>query len=338
LVSVAYVHPFVSAGRLRGEVIRAITFHIEIGLTTFIVLIFVLGFFMSLGSAAVYRHIPIYYPKNIGAVGGLVGMIGGLGGFLLPIGFGLLSDLTGLWTSCFMLLFVFVSIALLWMHTAIRRMERGVAEPMLRRLPELPEMEEIHEPKHIGVLGPHLIEDWRPEDQTFWAKTGRAIARRNLWLSIPALLLSFAVWMVWSVVVAKLPAVGFKFTTDQLFWLAALPGLSGATLRIFYSFMPPIFGGRLWTTLATWSLMLPAVGIGIVVRNPDTPYFIFLGGARVWPGGNFGLMANTFLLPRAEKGNALAQRRAVIGRQRRDRHPRDYRRGVGWFGGELQLQ
>ena len=52
-------------------------------------------------------------------------------------------------------------------------------------------------------------------------------------------------------VVAKLPAIGFKYTTDQLFWLAALPGLSGATLRIFYSFMVPIFGGRLWTTLST---------------------------------------------------------------------------------------
>jgi MFS transporter, NNP family, nitrate/nitrite transporter len=80
---------------------------------------------------------------------------------------------------------------------------------------------------------------------------GRAIARRNLWISIPALLLSFAVWMVWSVVVARLPAIGFDFTPDQLFWLAALPGCRGATLRIFYSFMVPIFGGRLWTTLST---------------------------------------------------------------------------------------
>ena len=82
---------------------------------------------------------------------------------------------------------------------------------------------------------------------------GRAIARRNLWISVPCLLLSFAVWMVWSVVVAKLPSIGFAYSTDQLFWLAALPGLSGATLRIFYSFMVPVFGGRLWTTLTTWS-------------------------------------------------------------------------------------
>ena len=287
-----------------------VAFHLEIGLTAFIVLIFVLGFFMSLGKAAVYKHIPVYYTNNVGAVGGLVGMIGGLGGFVLPIAFGALNDLTGIWTSCFMLLFVLSVVALVWMHVAIRRMERGVVEPQLRKLPELPEMQEIHRPRHVGVLGPHLIQDWRPEDATFWNKTGRAIARRNLWLSIPALLLSFAVWMVWSVVVAKLPAVGFKFTTDQLFWLAALPGLSGATLRIFYSFMPPIFGGRLWTTLATWSLMIPAVGIGLAVQSPNTPYFLFLGLALLcgFGGGNFASsMANiSFFFPRAEKGNALA--------------------------------
>ncbi|HXF86971.1 MAG TPA: MFS transporter [Xanthobacteraceae bacterium] len=287
-----------------------ITFHFEVTLPAFIVIVFVLGFFMSLGKAAVYKHIPVYYPNNVGAVGGLVGMIGGLGGFVLPIVFGLLLDLTGLWTSSFMLLFVLVTTALLWMHIAIRQMEREVAEPELRKLPQLPEMQPIHEPKHVGVLGPHLIEDWRPEDPVLWKERGRAIARRNLWISIPALLLSFAVWMVWSVVVAKLPAVGFKFTTDQLFWLAALPGLSGATLRIFYSFMPAIFGGRLWTTVSTWSLMIPAVGIGLAVQNPDTPYFIFLGLALLcgFGGGNFASsMANiSFFFPKAEKGHALA--------------------------------
>ena len=67
---------------------------------------------MSLGKAAVYKHIPAYYPGNVGAVGGLVGMIGGLGGFVLPIAFGALNDLTGLWSSCFMLLFVLVGACL----------------------------------------------------------------------------------------------------------------------------------------------------------------------------------------------------------------------------------
>jgi NNP family nitrate/nitrite transporter-like MFS transporter len=287
------------------------TFTLETGLVAFTVLVFVLGFFMSLGKAAVYKHIPVYYPKHVGAVGGVVGLVGGLGGFILPVAFGALNDLTGIWTSCFMLLFVIVGIALVWMHVAIRAMERAALGRDLTALPELPEMQELHEPKHVGALGgKHRLEDWRPEDKAFWDSTGRRIARRNLMISIPALLLSFAVWMVWSVVVAKLPAIGFSYTTDQLFWLAALPGLSGATLRIFYSFMVPVFGGRLWTTLATWSLVFPAVGIGMAVQNPATPYWLFLLLALLcgFGGGNFASsMANiSFFFPKAEKGNALA--------------------------------
>ena len=95
-------------------------------------MIFVLGFFMSLGKAAVYKHIPTYYPNNVGAVGGLVGMIGGLGGFVLPIAFGFLNDVTGLWQSCFMLLFVLVLVSLAWMHVAVRRMERRASRPASR--------------------------------------------------------------------------------------------------------------------------------------------------------------------------------------------------------------
>jgi len=287
-----------------------IHFHMATGVVTFTCLIFVLGFFMSLGKAAVYKHIPVYYPKNVGSVGGLVGMIGGLGGFVLPIAFGALNDLTGIWTSCFMLLFLIAGVSLVWMHLAIQRMEREALATGLRKLPEFPEMQPIHEEKHIGAMGPRVLAEWKPEDPVFWAEKGRAIARRNLWISIPALLLAFAVWMVWSVVVAKLPAVGFKFSTDQLFWLAAMPGLSGATLRIFYSFMPPIFGGRLWTSIATWSLMVPAVGIGLAVQSTDTPYIIFLSLALLcgFGGGNFASsMANiSFFFPKAEKGNALA--------------------------------
>jgi len=287
-----------------------IRFTLKTGVTGFVVLVFVLGFFMSLGKAAVYKHIPVYYPKHVGAVGGIVGLVGGLGGFLLPIAFGAMNDLVGVWQSCFALLFVVVVVSHVWMHVSIRAMERGVAEKELRKLPELPEMQPIHKPEHEGVLGSHLLEDWRPEEPEFWEKTGRRIARRNLWLSIPSLLLSFAIWMVWSVVVAKLPAVGFKFTTDQLFWLAALPALSGATLRIFYSFVVPIFGGRFWTTLATWSLMIPALGIGFAVQNPDTPYWILLALALLcgFGGGNFASsMSNiSFFYPKAEKGHALA--------------------------------
>ncbi|MBK6289438.1 MAG: MFS transporter [Gammaproteobacteria bacterium] len=288
-----------------------ISFTLEMGLPAFIVLIFVLGFFMSLGKAAVYKHIPVYFPKNVGAVGGLVGMIGGLGGFLLPIAFGALNDLTGVWSSSFMLLFLIVAVSTVWMHVSVRSMERAATGTALEDLPAFPELQDIHvqaQPEHRAPS--HVLSDWRPEDPAFWQASGRSIARRNLLISIPALLLSFAVWMVWSAIVAKLPLIGFAYTTDQLFWLAALPGVSGATLRIFYSFTIPIFGGRMWTTLATWSLLIPALGIGYAVRDPGTPYAVFLGLALACGlgGGNFASsMSNiSFFYPKAEKGHVLA--------------------------------
>lgn len=101
-----------------------IRFTLAMNLPLFVLLIFTLGFFMSLGKAAVYKHIPVYYPMHVGAVGGVVGMIGGLGGFILPLTFGVLSDVTGIWQSCFMLMFVIVAAALAWMHYAIRSAER----------------------------------------------------------------------------------------------------------------------------------------------------------------------------------------------------------------------
>lgn len=158
--------------------------------------------------------------------------------------------------------------------------------------------------------GRHVITDWRPEDPEFWRGGGKQVAAKNLWLSVPNLLLAFSVWMVWSMVVAKLKLIGFAFTTEQLFWLTALPALSGATLRIFYSFLVPILGGRLWTALSTLSLLVPAIGIGLAVQNPQTPYWVFaaLALACGLGGGNFASsMSNiSFFFPKAEKGNALA--------------------------------
>ncbi|MBD8526287.1 MFS transporter [Pseudomarimonas arenosa] len=116
-----------------------IAFTLAIGVIPFTVLVFVLGFFMSLGKAAVYKHIPVYYPDHVGSVGGIVGLIGGLGGFVLPIAFGAMNDLIGVWTSCFMLLFVLVAAALAWMHFAIRRMERA-RFPQIKGETDLPEI------------------------------------------------------------------------------------------------------------------------------------------------------------------------------------------------------
>ena len=200
-----------------------------------------------------------------------------------------------------------VAIALTWMHLSVRAMERP---PRARHSTRCPNCRRCRASTSRTHGAAPRLDEWDPEDAAFWARRGRRIARRNLWISIPALLLAFSVWMVWSVVVARLPAIGFDFTPGQLFWLAALPGLSGATLRIFYSFMVPIFGGRLWTTLSTASLLLPAMGIGYAVQNPETPYLIFLVLALLCGlgGGNFASsMANIgFFYPKAEKGNALA--------------------------------
>ncbi|ERL49220.1 MFS transporter [Halomonas huangheensis] len=277
-----------------------VSFSFTIPLAGFIVLTMVLGFFMSLGKAAVFKHIPVYYPKNVGIVGGMVGMVGGLGGFFLPLTFGMLNDVIGIWQSCFMLLFVIVAAALIWMHYAILKAERIEARDRC----ESTDLPELSTPSRF------VLTEWHPEDESFWESTGKRIASRNLWISIPCLLLAFSVWMVWSVVVAKLPLVGFDYTPNQLFWLAALPGLSGATFRVFYSFMVPIFGGRRFTAISTLSLMLPAAWIGFAVQNPETPYLVMAILALLcgFGGGNFASsMANiSFFYPKREKGKALA--------------------------------
>lgn len=154
-----------------------------------------------------------------------------------------------------------------------------------------------------------VLADWRPEDPVFWEQAGKRIANRNLAISIPALLLAFAIWMLFSAVTVSLPKIGFAFTTDQLFWLTALPGLSGATLRIFYSFMVPIFGGRRWTAISTALLLLPALWLGIAVQDPGTPFWQFAAIAFLCGlgGGSFASsMANiSFFFPKARQGYAL---------------------------------
>lgn len=121
-----------------------IEFEIAISLPVFVGLTVVLGFVMSLGKAAVYKHIPVYYPEHVGSVGGLVGMIGGLGGFVLPISFGILNDLIGVWTNSFMLLFALVAVSTVWMHVAIRMMER-------KKFPELAEEKYLSDVPHNPV-------------------------------------------------------------------------------------------------------------------------------------------------------------------------------------------
>lgn len=157
----------------------------------------------------------------------------------------------------------------------------------------------------MGRIG----KDWNPENEQFWEKEGKKHARRNLSISVPALFLAFAVWQIWSVVAVRLNDVGFAFTSSELFTLAALPGLTGATLRIFYTFMPGIFGGKNWTIISTASLLIPAIGIGIAVQNPETSFttMALLAALCGFGGGNFSSsMANiSFFYPKKAKGAAL---------------------------------
>ncbi|OSY20286.1 nitrate/nitrite transporter [Klebsiella pneumoniae] len=155
----------------------------------------------------------------------------------------------------------------------------------------------------------YLLNNWRPENKAFWENKGQAIARRNLWISVACLLLAFCVWMLFSAVAVNLNKVGFHFTTDQLFLLTALPSLSGAILRVPYSFMVPLFGGRYWTVLSTVILIVPCIWLGVAIQNITTPFWVFIIIALLcgFAGANFASsMGNiSFFFPKAKQGSAL---------------------------------
>jgi len=160
-----------------------------------------------------------------------------------------------------------------------------------------------------------VLTRWEPENAAFWSKEGSSIANRNLWISIPSLMLAFSVWMLWSVVAANLDKAGFSFSKDQLFFLTALPALSGATLRIFYSFLVPVFGGRKWTAISTATLLIPALGMGFALQDPTTSYSTLLVLALLcgFGGGNFSSsMANiSFFFPKSRKGYATGMNAGI---------------------------
>ncbi|CAM3659067.1 MFS transporter [Mesobacillus zeae] len=153
------------------------------------------------------------------------------------------------------------------------------------------------------------ITSWNPENPAFWEAEGKKHAQRNLWISVPSLMIAFIIWQIWSVVAIRLNDIGFSFSQQQLFTLAALPGLVGATLRFIYTFGAGAFGGRNWTVFSTGVLLIPALGIGFAVQNPDTPYWIMalLAALCGLGGGNFSSStANiSMFYPKKEKGTAL---------------------------------
>jgi NNP family nitrate/nitrite transporter-like MFS transporter len=150
---------------------------------------------------------------------------------------------------------------------------------------------------------------WEPEDPQFWEAQGKVLAWRTLWITTFNLTLAFITWFVVSALVVRLPNVGFQLSTSQLFWLAAMPGLAGGTLRIIWTFLPPILGTRHLVTYSTLLLLVPLLGWAWAVQNTATPFWVlmvlaFLAGIG---GGNFsGFMPSTsYFFPKKLQGTAL---------------------------------
>ena len=153
------------------------------------------------------------------------------------------------------------------------------------------------------------IQDWRPEDDQFWASTGKKVAYRNLWLSIPALLCGFSVWGMWGIITVQMINLGFPFTQAELFTLTAIAGIAGATMRIPASFLIRLAGGRNTIFLTTAMLLAPALGTGIVLQHKDWPLWTFQLMA-LWSGvggGNFASsMSNiSTFFPKRLQGTGL---------------------------------
>jgi MFS transporter, NNP family, nitrate/nitrite transporter len=156
---------------------------------------------------------------------------------------------------------------------------------------------------------PTWLKTWDPENLQQWTQGGSRVAWRTLTITTLALILSFATWFMMSAIVIKLPGIGFNFTTDQLFWLAAMPGLAGGTLRIVHTFLIPIYGTRHTITFSTFIKLLPCIGIGLAVMDPSTPYWVFMVLALTagFGGGDFSsyMPSTNLFFPKRLKGAAL---------------------------------
>lgn len=154
------------------------------------------------------------------------------------------------------------------------------------------------------------LQRWEPENAGFWQSGASGLAWRTLTITTLNLTMAFIVWFLVSALVVRLPQIGFKFTPQQLFWLAAMPGLAGGTLRLVHMFLTPMFGTRRVVSLSTLSLLIPLVGWFYAVQDPGTPYgmlllLAFLAGLG---GGNFSsfMPSTSLFFPKRLQGTALA--------------------------------
>lgn len=150
---------------------------------------------------------------------------------------------------------------------------------------------------------------WEPEDESFWNSEGSSRAWKTLWITTGALTFSFATWFIMSALVVKLNGIGFKFTQDQLFWLAAMPGLAGGILRIVHTFLLPIYGTRHVISISTFLKIIPCIGIGFAVMDTSTPFWMFMILAFLtgFGGGDFSsyMPSTNLFFPKRLKGTAL---------------------------------
>ncbi|MBX3637999.1 MAG: NarK/NasA family nitrate transporter [Rubrivivax sp.] len=153
------------------------------------------------------------------------------------------------------------------------------------------------------------IKNWTPEDPTFWREQGSALAWRTCGITTFSLIFSFATWFVMSAVVVRMPAIGFKFTTTELFWLAAMPGLASGILRLIHSNFIPVLGTRPVISVSTIIKIIPMVWLGFAIQDLSTPYATFLIIAFLcgMGGGDFSsfMPSTSIFFPKRLQGTAM---------------------------------
>jgi NNP family nitrate/nitrite transporter-like MFS transporter len=197
-------------------------------------------------------------------------------------------------------------------HTDARHSRTGNPEETRRVLSATMTTSAPIKRSHCG----HWIDDWDPENEMFWERRGKKIARKNLLLSMFAEHIGFSIWVIWTIVVINLANIGISMSVSELFLLTLVPNLVGSLLRIPYTFAVPRFGGRVWTAVSAALLLVPAVLLAVVVpsgwlleQSHDTQLWVLLLCAATagLGGGNFSSsMANiSFFYPERRKGMAL---------------------------------
>ena len=153
------------------------------------------------------------------------------------------------------------------------------------------------------------IQNWKPEDPTFWREQGSALAWRTCGVTTFSLIFSFATWFVMSAVVVRMPAIGFKFTTSELFWLAAIPGLASGILRLIHSNFIPVLGTRPVVSISTIIKVIPMIWLGFAVQDLNTPWttFMIIGFLCGMGGGDFSsfMPSTSIYFPKRLQGLAM---------------------------------